>query len=398
MRKKVITGLFVFFTVSIFIVVGAFVREKIVLKNAKVTIEFVDNLEVAFLDKVKVSDFISYINGTIVDDYFINTEEIGKKKIDFIFVNEDNVKVPYSFDIYVKDIHPPVVWLNNVYTVIQGSNSNIKEKILCGDDADPTPVCEIIGDYDVDNIGTYPLAFKATDSSGNVTEKDFSLKVVAPSKGNSTVSSKKTLFSDVINEYKNENTEIGIDISHHQGDVNFVKLKEAGVEFVIIRVGTTKNNDSEYVLDSKFIQNITQANEIGMPVGIYFYSSSNSREKAILDAKWILEQIKPYKIDLPIAFDWEKWNIYNQYHLSFFGLTDMAHAYLDVFKEAGYEGMLYSSKSYLEKIWLETDYPIWLAHYTKKTNYEKDYAFWQICSNGLVDGIEGDVDINIRYK
>ena len=92
---------------------------------------FVDNLEVAFLDKVKVSDFISHINGTIVDDYFINTEEIGKKKVDFIFVNEDNVKVPYSFDIYVKDIHPPVVWLNNVYTVIQGSNSNIKEKILC---------------------------------------------------------------------------------------------------------------------------------------------------------------------------------------------------------------------------------------------------------------------------
>ena len=75
----------------------------------------------------------------------------------------------------------------------------------------------------------------------------------------------------------------------------------------------------------------------------------------------------------------------------------MANSFLDVFEDAGYEGMLYSSKNYLERIWLDTNYPIWLAHYTSQTNYEGDFDFWQLCNNGRVDGIDGDVDINIRY-
>ena len=59
--------------------------------------------------------------------------------------------------------------------------------------------------------------------------------------------------------------------------------------------------------------------------------------------------------------------------------------------------MIYSSKNYLEKIWLETEYDIWLAHYTSKTNYKGDYRIWQLCNNGRVDGIKGDVDINVMY-
>ena len=70
---------------------------------------------------------------------------------------------------------------------------------------------------------------------------------------------------------------------------------------------------------------------------------------------------------------------------------------MDTITEAGYEGMLYSSKNYLEDIWLDTTYPVWLAHYTSQTNYEGDYTYWQICNNGRVDGINGYVDINIRY-
>ena len=189
-----------------------------------------------------------------------------------------------------------------------------------------------------------------------------------------------------------------MDISEWQGVVDFNKLKEAGVEFVFLRVGGTKGITGDYFLDSKFEDNIKKANEAGMPVGIYFYSYANSKEKAIKDAKWILEQIKDYKIDLPIAFDWENWSFYNEFNLSFFGLTDMANAFLDTFKDAGYQGLTYSSKTYLENIWQKTDYPVWLAHYAKSTSYKGEFEFWQICSNGRVDGINGDVDINIRYK
>ena len=151
------------------------------------------------------------------------------------------------------------------------------------------------------------------------------------------------------------------------------------------------------MLDKKFERNIKLANEYDIPVGLYFYSYADSIESAREDAKWVIEQIKDYKVDLPIAFDWEEWRYFNSYELSFFGLTSMAEAYLEEIEKAGYKGMLYSSKNYLEKIWFPTKYETWLAHYTDETNYSGEYTFWQMMSSGTVDGIRGGVDVNIYY-
>lgn len=369
------------------------------VKNAVIKVTLDDTLETEFLSDVKVSDFISDINGTIVDDYVIDTTDIGKKKIEFEYINDDNIKVKYNYEINVVDNVAPLIWLNNSYTVNVGSDISLTDKILCGDDTDPNPTCEVIGEYNMNEAGTYPLVFKATDNSGNVTEKEFNLIVREPkSSGTSSGSvSTKTLFSEVVDAHKNENTEIGIDISKWQGDVDFNALKEAGVEFVIIRVGTSSGINGENLVDSKFEQNINGANKAGIPVGVYFYSYANSEDRAISDALWVLEQIKDYKVDLPIAFDWENWSFYNEFNLSFFGLSNMADSFVKTVRDAGYEGMLYSSKNYLEDIWFKGDYPVWLAHYTTKTNYEGNYEFWQLCNNGRVAGINGDVDINIRY-
>lgn len=369
------------------------------VKNAVIKVTLDDTLETEFLSDVKVSDFISDINGTIVDDYVIDTTDIGKKKIEFEYINDDNIKVKYNYEINVVDNVAPLIWLNNSYTVNVGSDISLTDKILCGDDTDPNPTCEVIGEYNMNEAGTYPLVFKATDNSGNVTEKEFNLIVREPkSSGTSSGSvSTKTLFSEVVDAHKTENTEIGLDISKWQGDVDFNALKEAGVEFVIIRVGTSSGINGENLVDSKFEQNINGANKAGIPVGIYFYSYANSEDRAISDALWVLEQIKDYKVDLPIAFDWENWSFYNEFNLSFFGLSSMADSFVKTVRDAGYEGMLYSSKNYLEDIWFKGDYPVWLAHYTTKTNYEGDYEFWQLCNNGRVAGINGDVDINIRY-
>lgn len=369
------------------------------VKNAVIKVTLDDTLETEFLSDVKVSDFISDINGTIVDDYVIDTTDIGKKKIEFEYINDDNIKVKYNYEINVVDNVAPLIWLNNSYTVNVGSDISLTDKILCGDDTDPNPTCEVIGEYNMNEAGTYPLVFKATDNSGNVTEKEFNLIVREPkSSGTSSGSvSTKTLFSEVVDAHKTENTEIGLDISKWQGDVDFNALKEAGVEFVIIRVGTSSGINGENLVDSKFEQNIKGANTAGIPVGVYFYSYANSEDRAISDALWVLEQIKDYKVDLPIAFDWENWSFYNEFNLSFFGLSSMADSFVKTVRDAGYEGMLYSSKNYLEDIWFKGDYPVWLAHYTTKTNYEGDYEFWQLCNNGRVAGINGDVDINIRY-
>ena len=371
------------------------------IKNAVIIVDYINNLDVEFLSEVKVSDFITSINGKIVDDYKIDTTKLGHQKITIEYVNDDKIKIKQNFVINVIDTVAPIVWLGSSYTVNVGSNINLTDKIMCGDNYDNNPTCEIIGEYNLNEESTYPLVFKATDSSGNITEKQFNLYVKKPTSGtsnNSGGSKSKTLFSDVIANYKNENTEIGLDLSEWQGDVDFQKLKDAGVEFVILRVGSTHGIKGDYFVDKQFVNNIKKANEVGIPAGVYFYSYADSKDKAIKDALWVIDQIKDYKIDLPIAFDWENWSFYNEFNLSFFGLTDMATSFLNVFKEKGYEGMLYSSKTYLEQIWLKTDYPVWLAHYTKKTNYAGNYNYWQLCSDGKVDGIYGDVDINIRYK
>lgn len=403
MKKKtiIIVSSTILLTI-ILILLSIAIYKDIKIKNAKIVVELKENLETVVYSKVRVSDFITNINGTISNDYLIDTKTVGEKEIKFEYTNEDNIKVKYSYKIKIKDTTPPVVWLGSSYTVNVGSKINLTDKIMCGDNYDDNPTCEIVGDYDMNEAGTYPLTFKATDSSGNITEKKFNLYVIKPKPstgGNNSKPSPKTYFSDIVAKHKTEDTEIGLDLSEWQGSVDFNKIKEAGVEFVILRVGGTKGIKGDYFLDGKFIENITKANEIGMPVGIYFYSYANSREKALKDAEWIYEQIKPYKVDLPIAFDWENWSFYNDFNLSFYKLTDMANSYLNYFKSKGYEGLLYGSKSYLEQIWLDTDYPIWLAHYASKTSYSKGtYDYWQICNNGRVDGINADVDIDIRYK
>lgn len=379
------------------------------VKHAVIIVDLKDDLVVEFLSKVKVSDFITNINGKIINDYKIDTTKIGEKEINFQYINDDNIKIKQSFTIDIVDSVSPVIWLSGSYSVTEGSDINLLDKIMCGDNYDDNPKCEIIGDYDMNKPDTYPLTFKATDSSGNVTVKEFNLYVNKKVVNNNVSKPKENTqntpikpsgiqFSDIVKNYKTDKTEIGLDISEWQGKVDFDKLKKAGVEFVFLRVGGTKGITGDYFLDSRFIDNIKNANRVGIQTGIYFYSYANNKDKAIKDAKWVLKQIKGYKVDLPVAFDWENWSFYNEFKLSFFGLTDMADSFLNVFKSKGYDGLLYSSKAYLDDIWLESNYPVWLAHYTKKTNYEGKYAYWQLCDNGLVDGIDGNVDINIRYK
>lgn len=369
------------------------------IKNARIEVVLSENLTASFLSEKKVSDFIISINGEIVDDYIVETNSLGKKNIAFEFINDEGIKVPYHYEIEVKDMTPPTILLGGSYRVKKGSSKKFINNILCGDDYDSNPKCEIVGDYNLNKEGTYPVTFKATDSSGNISEKKFNLVVYIPKSGGgtSTTKSTRTDFQDIIKEHKKENTKIGVDISKWQGDIDFDALKKAGVEFAIIRVGTTNGKDGEYILDPKFKQNIEGANRVGIDVGLYFYSYAYSKESALRDAEWVIRQIKGYKVSLPIAFDWEEWSTFNNFHISFHELTSTADTFLNRLEEEGYKGSLYSSKYYLENIWLKHRYQVWLAHYTTKTDYKGDYSMWQLCSNGKVDGIKGNVDIDILY-
>lgn len=387
---KVVVGI-------ISIILIFFVYQYFRIKNAKIEVYLVDDLTIEFNTEKKVSDFIVSMNGKILDDYQIPSQKLGKECITFHFINDQNIKVKYTFTVEVVDKVKPLIWLGSRYHVVKDSDVNLLDVILCGDNYDANPKCLIEGNYDIHTIGDYPLVFKATDQSGNTSEKSFILNVYdpLPSSG-STTQLQYIDFTDIVEKYRNEKNQIGIDVSSWQGDIDFEEIKKAGVEFIIIRVGS-KGADGEYFLDKKFKRNIELANQYHIPVGVYFYSYADSILGAREDARWVLKQIEDYKIDLPIAFDWEEWKNFNHYHLSFFGLTSMAEAFLEEVEKAGYKGMLYSSKTYLENIWFQINYDIWLAHYTEQTNYEGNYRFWQMTSSGKIDGIDGAIDVDIYY-
>ena len=147
------------------------------------------------------------------------------------------------------------------------------------------------------------------------------------------------------------------------------------------------------------ICNIKGALENNVEVGIYFYSYATNAKEGRKQARYVLENIKDYDVTLPIAFDWESYNLWNELEISLFDLQSAANAFHDEIKTAGYTPIHYGSKNYLNAFWEPIKYDTWLAHYTnKQTDYDKDYTMWQLCNNGLVDGIKGDVDINVYYK
>ncbi len=361
-------------------------------------VTYKEDLTVEFGENVKVSDFLANLNGELLDDYTINTTKLGEQKITFDFTNIKNKKRTRDFTIKVVDTTAPKIYGNNNYVVNVGFDGDLTDFMLSGDNADDEPQREIMGNYDFTKEGSYPLTYKISDASGNTAEHNFTLKVVPPStEAPTTETSEKYPIEDLITEYKTTQTKIGVDVSQWQGEIDWRKVKKAGVEFAFIRVGYQAGYDGEYILDPYFVRNVTEANKIDLPVGVYFYSYATNTEEAERQADWVIEQIKEYDVELGVAFDWEDWRNFNKTKMSFYTINRVAYAYLDKVAAAGYTGWLYGSKNYLEKIWQPEEYPVWLAQYFHIATYDDEYNIWQISDAGQVDGIYGAVDLDIMY-
>ena len=366
----------------------------------------IENLKVPVYSKVKVKDLIASIDGKVVTNKTLNTEELGKQEVSFVYKNKNDKEKRGVFTIDVVDEEKPLVWLSGSYSARVGSNLNLEDEIFCADNYDSNPTCKIEGTYDLNKAGTYNLTYVAKDCNKNEERINFTLNVYEPAPATTTLTPDQTeqreevvtAFNDVVATHKDENTEIGIDVSKWQGDIDFKKVKDAKATFVMIRIGSQQGVDGEYVLDPYFKQNIENALANDLKVGVYFYSYANSKKEARKQATWILNQIKDYEITLPIAFDWECYNSFNQMELSLFGLNEVAESFLERVEDKGYDGMLYGSKNYLNSIWKYHDYDVWLAHYTDQTDYDSHYIMWQLCQDGRIDGINTAVDINVLYK
>lgn len=402
--KKIVVLIIVVTILIVSVIAGVcFALYKEEQENKRLDLEAVtlkENLSVEFGKEVRVSSFIENLNGTIVNDFKIDTEKLGDIKVLFEYINIKNRKRTAEFTIKTIDVNPPKIFIGNTYSVEVGYNKNLIEVLLSGDDIDDNPTREIIGEYDFNTVGNYNLVYVVTDASNNQTKKEFVLQVTEKSKPNKTTTvanNKRLPIEDVIKNHKNENTKIGIDVSRWQQDIDFEKVKNAGVEFVIIRLGYQTDYDGDYELDPYFVTNIEGAKKAGLPVGIYFYSYARTTNQAINQANWVKDNLKNYEIDLPIAFDWESWNSFNKTNMSFFTINKVANTFLDTLEQEGYKGMLYSSKNYLEKIWYPTKHETWLAQYNVEPTYNGEYTMWQMSDSGKVEGINGNVDIDILY-
>ena len=388
-------GLILLLFICIFLF-GCSKKEKVV---PAVHIEIESNKIFEYAEEVYVNDLFDDDSLQITSkNDLLDTYTLGEHTIKIEFIKEET-RAYDDITYYVVDTTEPLVLINSSYTYNKGAKDNLVERIFCADNYDKRPNCYIEGDYDFNKIGTYDLKHIAIDSSNNKVENNFKLKIVKPTSSSSSSSSKpKYKIEDLIKEHKNENTMIGIDVSAWQDEVNYKKVKDAGVEFVMIRIGYGHTSKNEIVIDKRFKENIKNAKEAGLLVGLYFYSYANTIDKVKEQTKWINETLNGEKLDLPIAFDWEDWSDFNSYNMSLTDINLIAKTFITELEKYGYEGMLYSSKYYLEKVWGINKYYTWLAHYIDKTNYTGKYAIWQLSSRGKVDGINGDVDLDILYK
>lgn len=394
-KKIIIILLILIFIVGIAIGVLFFTLRDKESYDELITIDKIEvtekNIEV--YSKVKLSEIVSLHNGIkLLEDYEIDTDKLGKIKLLVDYSEEDKDKKGYV-EVNIVDTTPPYIGVGNYYSHIINTNFTFITDVICKDNYDKITKCEIIGDYNLDKLGDNNVKVVATDSNNNKTERDLVIRVIEKSNKTS-----KTVYKKLEEIEIPENASIMIDVSKWQEDIDWKKVKESGVDYAMMRLGTQKGVDKESVLDSYFEKNIKEARENGVKVGVYYYSYANDIEDAKKQAEWVVEQLKDYELDLPVAFDWECFRYLNGFEMSLHDFNEMGTTFLKIIEKNGYKAINYGSKNYLEKIWNIEGYDTWLAHYTDKTTYSKDYIMWQFTDKGLVPGIKGAVDLNFYYN
>lgn len=195
----------------------------------------------------------------------------------------------------------------------------------------------------------------------------------------------------------------GIDVSSHNREVDWALMKQAGVEFAMIRVGYRGYTEGSLNLDSRFRQNVEGALAQGIEVGVYFFSQAVNAEEAAEEAKFVIEAIHGYDITWPVVYDMELYG--GETGARADGLTPeertrCAAVFLENIKNAGYTPMMYASTYTYDRLFVPaelTSYPFWVAQYDGLCEYPYEYAMWQYSDAGNARGIPGGVDLNIAF-
>ncbi len=206
----------------------------------------------------------------------------------------------------------------------------------------------------------------------------------------------------VYNTYKVQEvskTVKGIDVSSWQGKIDWEKVKATGVDFVILRVGLRNIEDGIISEDFQFRYNASECNRLGIPIGVYFFSTARSEIEVLEEASFTLNLIKDYKITYPVAYDLESFGEGRLRRVSDETINYNALVFLDYFRVHGYNGMLYSNKNDLIDHWDLTrfgNYKIWYANYSNEL-YDGRIDMYQYNDEGRINGVYATVDDNEAY-
>ena len=192
----------------------------------------------------------------------------------------------------------------------------------------------------------------------------------------------------------------GVDISSKQGIVDFEKLKKAGVDFVMIKVGGRGYSSGNIVLDSSYKDYMNGAKNAGLGIGVYFYSQAVDKDEVCEEAETLLELIKDYPVKYPVVFDMEsvEGDMARTDALDVSTRTELARIFLKTIKAEGYTPMLYGDKEWLvTKLDLEKlqDYDVWLSQEADTPDYPYAYTMWQYTQKGSISGISGNARLNV---
>lgn len=202
-------------------------------------------------------------------------------------------------------------------------------------------------------------------------------------------------------QFDNGSAKLGIDVSKWNEEIDWEAVKDAGIEFAIIRCGYRGASTGALVIDPRYEENIRGAIEAGIPVGVYFFTQALDEVEAVEEASMVIRLIEDYDVDYPVFLDSESAGGRGRADdLDSDERTRVHRAFLQTIEAAGYETGVYASRNWLnERLDMTrlSDYRVWLAEYADVPAYDQYYHMWQYTSKGTVDGISTNVDLNLCY-
>ncbi len=194
----------------------------------------------------------------------------------------------------------------------------------------------------------------------------------------------------------------GIDLSRYQGEVDWALVADDGVDYAMIRVGIRGYGTGEIVIDDTLDANMMGASYNGIDIGAYFFTQATSEAEAIEEADAVIEALAPYNITYPVAIDVEDVNDSSARtaNLTAEQRTDYVIAFCERIEAAGYTPMIYGNlKTYCDMLDMErlNEYEKWFAFYDTYVYFPYEISMWQYTDSGVVNGIDGNVDLNITF-